>query len=194
MRHLISEESWLLAPRAIAYFCSALPDAKTSGAANEKSSPDYPLKMREAVRRGAINFLNRDIKYLWPAAVLPNGGFRWDLLVVANESPVNSAQAGAATANSGAASEGQPESRFDDQFWTANVNPSDRYVQSPPKTTRFRISPLDNTYDNLTIAGDWTACGLNVGCVEAAVMSGRLAAHALAKSPALEDIVGYDHP
>jgi hypothetical protein len=69
---------------------------------------------------------------------------------------------------------------LDSQFWTANVNPSDRYVQSPPKTTRFRISPLDNTYDNLTIVGDWTACGLNVGCVEAAVMSGRLAAHALA--------------
>jgi uncharacterized protein with NAD-binding domain and iron-sulfur cluster len=86
------------------------------------------------------------------------------------------------------------EARFDSQFWTANVNPSDRYVQSPPKTTRFRISPLDNTYDNLTIAGDWTACGLNVGCVEAAVMSGRLAAHALAGAPALEDIVGYDHP
>jgi uncharacterized protein with NAD-binding domain and iron-sulfur cluster len=150
--------------------------------------------MREAVRRGAIDFLNRDIKYLWPAAVLPTGGFRWDLLVGTNESAVNSAQADAANANSGAASGGHPESRFDHQFWTANVNPSDRYVQSPPKTTRFRISPLDNTYDNLTIAGDWTACGLNVGCVEAAVMSGRLAAHALAKSPALEDIVGYDHP
>jgi uncharacterized protein with NAD-binding domain and iron-sulfur cluster len=194
MRHLISEESWPLAPRAIAYFCSALPDAKTTGAANEKSTADYPLMMREVVRRSAIDFLNRDIKYLWPAAVLPNGGFRWDLLVDTNESPVNSAQAGAGTTNSGSASEGQPESRFDDQFWTANVNPSDRYVQSPPKTTRFRISPLDNTYDNLTIAGDWTACGLNVGCVEAAVMSGRLAAHALAKSPALEDIVGYDHP
>ena len=86
------------------------------------------------------------------------------------------------------------EERFNSQFWSANVNPSDRYVQSPPKTTRFRISPLDNTYDNLTIAGDWTACGLNVGCVEAAVMSGRLAAHALSGSPALEDIVGYDHP
>jgi acyl-CoA synthetase (AMP-forming)/AMP-acid ligase II len=27
------------------------------------------------------------------------------------------------------------------------------------------------TYDNLTVAGDWTACGLNMGCVEAAVMT-----------------------
>ena len=36
--------------------------------------------------------------------------------------------------------------------------------------------------------------GFNAGCVEAAVMSGRLAAAALSGLPALEDIVGYDHP
>jgi uncharacterized protein with NAD-binding domain and iron-sulfur cluster len=86
------------------------------------------------------------------------------------------------------------EKRFDTQFWTANVNPSDRYVLSLPGSAKYRISPLDNTYDNLTIAGDWTDCGHNAGCVEAAVMSGRLAAHALSGSPALEEIVGYDHP
>ena len=49
----------------------------------------------------------------------------------------------------------------------------------PSRQSATRISPLDNTYDNLTIAGDWTACGFNEGCVEAAVMSGRLAAHAI---------------
>ena len=85
-------------------------------------------------------------------------------------------------------------SRFDSQFWVANVNPTDRYTQSLPGSAEHRISPLDNTYDNLTLAGDWTDCGLNLGCVEAAVMSGRLAAHALSGSPALEDIIGFDHP
>jgi uncharacterized protein with NAD-binding domain and iron-sulfur cluster len=84
--------------------------------------------------------------------------------------------------------------RFDTQFWTANVNPSDRYVLSLPGSLEYRISPLDNTYDNFTIAGDWTECSLNVGCVEAAMMSGRLAAHAISGCPALEDVVGYDHP
>jgi uncharacterized protein with NAD-binding domain and iron-sulfur cluster len=53
---------------------------------------------------------------------------------------------------------------------------------------------LDNTYDNLTIAGDWTTCGLDAGCVEAAVISGRLAAHAISSSPSLEDIIAFDHP
>jgi hypothetical protein len=50
------------------------------------------------------------------------------------------------------------------------------------------------SFDNLTIAGDWTATGLDSGCIESAVMSGRLAAHALSQHPPLQDIVGYDHP
>ena len=74
------------------------------------------------------------------------------------------------------------------------MNPSDRYSLSLPGSLVYRISHLDPTYDNLTIAGDWTDCGFNAGCVEAAVMSGRLAAHALSLSPPLAAIVGYDHP
>ena len=181
MRHLIPEEGWAVRPRAIAYFCSALPDPPSAiGPARDRAA-----RLRDQVRRNAIDFLNRDIAPLWPRAVLPHGGgFRWELLIAPDEVPQ---PAGSAPPAAG-------ESRFDTQFWTANVNPSDRYVQSPPKTTGYRISPLDNTYDNLTVAGDWTACGLNLGCVEAAVISGRLAAHALAGAPALEEIIGYDHP
>ena len=79
-------------------------------------------------------------------------------------------------------------------YWNANINPSDRYVLSRPGSLASRLSPLDSGYDNLTIAGDWTDCGFNEGCIEAAVMSGLLAAHAISGTPALEDIVGYDHP
>lgn len=198
MRHLIAEESWRERPRAIAYFCSALPDAPRKGGPGA-AAPDPAACQREQVRRNAIDFLNREIVQLWPRAADPQGrGFRWELLVSPGESAhANSYSTPAArgsAANSAAPARAAGESRFDTQFWTANVNPSDRYVQSPPKTSGYRISPLDNTYDNLTIAGDWTACGLNVGCVEAAVISGRLAAHALAGAPALEEIVGYDHP
>jgi len=80
------------------------------------------------------------------------------------------------------------------QYWTANVNPTDRYTLTLPGSLKYRLSPLDNTYDNLTVAGDWTDCGFNQGCVEAAVMSGRLAAHAISGTPRLEEIVGFDHP
>jgi len=173
MRHLIEQERWQVAPKAIAYFCSALtgPDEQ---AMNE---PDYDLKRREQVRRDAIDFLNRHISQLWPRAVTRSGRFRWELLM----SPDRDCRA-------------QGEERFRSQFYTANVNPTERYVLSTPGTQKYRISPLDNTYDNLTIAGDWTACGLDTGCVESAMISGRLAAHAISGYPALPEIIGYDHP
>lgn len=80
------------------------------------------------------------------------------------------------------------------QHWQANWYGSARYTLALPGTSRFRISPLERLVANMTIAGDWTACGFNEGCVEAAVMSGMLAAHAIAGKPELGDIVGYDHP
>jgi uncharacterized protein with NAD-binding domain and iron-sulfur cluster len=76
-----------------------------------------------------------------------------------------------------------------------NGEGSDRYTQSLPKTIASRISPLDMSVLNMSVAGDWTSSGLDAGCVEAAVMSGMLAAHAISGgTPKLSDIVGYDHP
>lgn len=179
MRHLIPEEHWPQPPRAIAYFCAVLPDQPGDPPLADAS---YPVVRREAVRQNAIRFLRRDMPHFWPQAVRPNGEFRWELLLDPHEREPSAARTLA------------DESRFASQFWTANVNPSDRHSLALPGSARYRISPLDNTYDNLTIAGDWTSCGLNLGCVEAAVMSGRLAAHALSQSPPLADITGYDHP
>ncbi len=179
MPQLLSEESWGVRPGAIAYFCGVLPD---DAEPPEPLDRGYPKRRREEVRRAAVEFLERDVHHFWPNALRCSEGFRWELLIDPREDDPARVPVGA------------DESRFRTQFWTANVNPSDRYVLSLPGTQRFRISPLDNTYDNLTITGDWTECGHNAGCVEAAVMSGRLAAHAIAHLPRLEDIVGYDHP
>ncbi|MDQ2861678.1 MAG: hypothetical protein M3T55_13360, partial [Pseudomonadota bacterium] len=46
-------------------------------------------------------------------------------------------------------------------------------------------------FDNLKLAGDWIYTGLNVGSVEATVMSGKLASFALSGAPALDTIIGY---
>ncbi len=171
MGHLLAREGWPLPPRALAYFCSVLPPLDVP---DDRSNPAYLPVAREEVRRNAVHFLKHDIAHLWPGAVRAPGEFRWELLVDPREA--------------------LGEARFASQYWAANVNPSDRYALSLPGSSAYRISPLDRAYDNLTIAGDWTACGFNAGCVEAAVMSGRLAAHAIAGSPPLADIVGYDHP
>lgn len=174
MRHLLRRETWEARPQALAYFCSALSDLEEPGA---RSGAEYLREQRGRVRENAVRFLNQDVTHLWPGAAGEPGKFRWELL---------------ADPNGGRRGEG--EKRFDSQFWTANVNPSDRYALSLPGSSAYRLSPLDYTYDNLTVTGDWTDCGFNAGCVEAAVMSGRLAAHAVSGSPRLEDIVGFDHP
>ena len=85
--------------------------------------------------------------------------------------------------------------RVGNEHVQANATGSDRYTLSLPKTIAQRISPLDRSVPNMTIAGDWTASGLDAGCVEGAVMSGMLAAYAICgDEDLLDSIVGYDHP
>jgi uncharacterized protein with NAD-binding domain and iron-sulfur cluster len=172
MSHLLPEEAWKTPVGAVAYFCSVLPDTTPA----DGVSAAYHAAQRALVRGNAVRFLDRDVKNLWPGAVTKRGGFKWSLLASAE------------------AKGGRGAARLDTQFFTANVNPSDRYVLSLPGTLQYRLSPLDLICDNLTIAGDWTATGLDTGCIESAVMSGRLAAHALSKHPPLAEIIGYDHP
>jgi len=172
MTHLGSAEDWVSTPKAIAYFCSVLPEGPTP----VPSDTAFASQQREHVRQNAVSFLNQHVAQLWPNAVESPGSFRWELLADPNGNSTES---------------GKGEERFGTQFWIANVNPTDRYVLSLPGTVHNRISPLDDTYDNLTVVGDWTECGLNLGCVEAAVMSGRLAAHHVSQKPSLDEIFGY---
>ena len=174
MPQLIREETFPNPVKGVAYFCSVLRD----GAEEEMKRSDYPERRQQEVRGNAIRFLNEDLGRLWPGAVDGTGRFRWDVLASPTARPAK----------------GADERRIDSQYVRANVEPSDRYCLSLPGTLSARISPLDPTYDNLTVAGDWTDCGFNEGCVEAAVMSGRLAAHAVSRQPPLEKIVGFDHP
>jgi hypothetical protein len=97
--------------------------------------------------------------------------FRWDLLV------------------GGGARLG--EDRFDSQFWRANVDPSERYVLSLPGSDKYRLRTDASGYENLVLAGDWIDCGLNAGCLEAAVMSGLQAANVLVGNPITDRIAGY---
>lgn len=174
MAHVIPEEAWApdRQPATAVYFCSVLADPPEPPGDDDCG---YPARRTAEVRTAAEAFLSAAARPFWPRAY-DDAGFRWQLLAT----PDPKAPTGRA--------------RFATQYWRANVNPSDRYVLSLPGSLKHRISPLEMTYDNLTIAGDWTECGLNSGCTEAAVMSGRLAAHALSGFPALADITGYDHP
>jgi uncharacterized protein with NAD-binding domain and iron-sulfur cluster len=160
--------------KTVAYFCNVLKDS----AAPPRGQADGWLRAQDSlVYTQAERFLRNDVAAIWPHAVEPvSGEFIWDLLV----DP--SAQPGA--------------KRLCAQYWRANVEPSERYVLSLPGTGKYRIEPGDTGFQNLHAAGDWTACHLNAGCVEAAVISGMLAANAIHAAcnnqAAVERIIGID--
>lgn len=183
MRQVIPAEDWPAqdAPRTVAYFCGPLealegdvPDAVRLDALD----PAYPDRRAMQVRSNAVHFLNTRMVGLWRNASRLDQ-FDWSLLVDGTDPArvhLNAEQVDAAIHAS------------------ANINPSDQYVLATAGSIRFRISPLDTGIANMTVAGDWTACGFTEGCVEAAVISGKLASHAISMLPRLEDIIGYDHP
>lgn len=113
---------------------------------------------RDQVRDTLRRFLDEEAGALWPGAVDADG-FRWQLLWDEDGR--------------------RGPDRLQAQYVRANTDPSDRYVQSPPGSGRHRISPGSTGFVNLAIAGDWTACGLDAGCVEAATRSGVQAARAI---------------
>jgi uncharacterized protein with NAD-binding domain and iron-sulfur cluster len=76
-----------------------------------------------------------------------------------------------------------PEERFTNQYFRQNFYGSERYVLSVPNSVQYRLPPDDSGFENLFLAGDWTRCGINAGCVEAATISGLVAARGLTGHP-----------
>ena len=141
-------------PGTVAYFCGTLNAAWPTA----ESGAGYLHRYQQQVREQATSFIDRNLSPFFPNA-FTDKGFDWHLL-----GGVNGERGRAA---------------LDTQHVSVNVDPSDRYVQSIPGTERYRLRPDESGYDNLVLAGDWTDCAMNAGCIEAAVMSGLQAANAL---------------
>jgi uncharacterized protein with NAD-binding domain and iron-sulfur cluster len=148
-------------PKSVWYFCGTLDDVEG------KNDWDHADKQ---VRAAAFDYLHA-IGQQWPGAVDSSGEFRWELLY--------------------ADPDVHGSARFDTQFWRANITPTERYVQTLPRTVRYRLAADESGLANLFLAGDWTRNGMDIGAVEATVMSGMLAARAISGSPA--KIAWADH-
>ncbi len=162
MSHLAELEDWgeVEPPRTVGYFCGTLP--MDAGSGSDASAH---------TRNQAIRFLRQHSRHFWPCALDPaTQDFRWDLLCADRDVT-------------------GPD-RFDTQYWTANTDPSDLYVQSLPGTDSYRLRPDSSGYRNLALAGDWTDCGYNAGCIEAAAVSGLQAANTLLGRPRWDRISG----
>jgi len=153
-------------PGTVAYFCGSLDAPWPPG----RDVDDYLRAVEAQVHSEAADHVDRHLRLFFPHA-FDADGFDWNLL------------AGNDGARGVAALAGQHVS--------VNIDPSDRYVQSVPGSDRYRLRADESGYDNLVLAGDWTDCGMNAGCIEAAVMSGLQAANALLGRGRFHRIRGY---
>ena len=181
--HLLKWEDWPTdgMPKALWYFSGAMADYEAHEAPPPFTDTQYPARAHARVKAQCVQYLQASIGPLLPLAttnaVSPPGdpmGLDFSLLQGFDE-----------------ASAGDGVHRFKQQFWRANIDPTESYVTSPPGSTAARLKAWGSGFSNLVLAGDWIYTGLNVGSVEGAVMGGRLASHAVSGYPALSAIVGY---
>lgn len=180
LTELLPFEGWPVSPYPLnlSYYTSPLPD-DPAPAPDEVLPPSDDCDAQALkVRANAIRLLNDGAYIPWPKAttgVPPARGFDWELLVDLRPGQ----HAG--------------QDRIDSQFYKANVALTERYVLSVPGSSKHRLQAHDNDeFSNLYLAGDWTWCGLNVGAMESATMSGMLCSLALSGFPERKDIAGVD--
>ncbi len=161
MSHLIPQESWDTGRvKMIGYFTGCLAE---EGETPPPRDHAYPKEILNHNRERTKELFSRGILPIWP-------GFSWDRLV----SPPGE----------------RGESRLDGQYHRVNIDPSERYVQTVAGSSRYRLKSGESGFSGLVLAGDWTLNGLNMGCVEAATVSGMQASRAISGYP--EKIVGEE--
>ena len=172
MSHLLAVEDWPDAdrPRTLAYFCSAL---REHGARHDpRSRPRHGGGERQPLSRPRH-------RPVLPRCGAPGGaegvgsgrgGFDWDLLRGADGL--------------------HGVDRLGAQHIVASVDASDRYVQSVPGSGCRRLRADQSGVDNLALAGDWVASGLDAGCLEAAVLAGVQAANVVRGRALRDGVIG----
>lgn len=156
--------------QALWYFSGVM---ATDHETSQVDDPAYPQRRRNDALANAKQFLARDIGRLLSSF---SAGFDHQRLVSPPGSPPPATN----------------DERLAQQVVRVNFQPSDRYVQALAGSTRFWLEAgRSPRFAKLSLAGDWTCNGLNVGCVEAAVMSGLLAANDLLGRPHADAVVGY---
>jgi uncharacterized protein with NAD-binding domain and iron-sulfur cluster len=159
MGFLIDSEGWPAAdrPAGLAYYCGQLRD----GPEPPHSDKGFPTQIQDAVEAAAKTWIAENAP-LYMSAVKSSSsplGIAPDVLFVPQSASV-------------------PD-RLDWQYWRGNVSPWEMYQQAAPDTVFLRRRGDRSGFANVWLAGDWTLNGLNVGCVEAAVMSGLQCARAM---------------
>lgn len=161
MSHLLPRET--LPPRAVgsvAYLTAAMPDDEPVPRSRAEAV-GYCQRQTARVHARTEQFLRESGAHLWPA-LRPRPG-----------------HPGTSTANLYTTDPAADPLQW--QHFSPVLNPSDRYVRSVRGSTQHRLDADESGYHNLTLCGDWTMNPMNLGCVEAATMSGLRAAQVISR-------------
>ncbi len=155
-------------PESISYFAGPF---ESFPGDHPPTDHEFPAMAQRAVTEKAIAHFKQTIGPMWPKATLAGDPASLDPALL--HDPENR----------------QGDSRYDAQYFWININPTDRYVQSPQGSTSLRIKGDESGFENLYLVGDWTYNSvLNVGCLEAAAVSAMRTAQAICGCP--QTIIG----
>ncbi len=167
-KEVIEVESWpkKRKPQGLSYLCSTMPHTTQFTSQAEADAE---------VLENARELLDGGLRVILPKIVDGKGNPRWGWIVDPTDAT------------------GADPDRLATQWHRANVTPTEQYVLSLVGSSEHRLPVHDpDGPSNLYLAGDWTKCQLNCGCMEAATISGMLCSEALSKYPELGDIAGLD--
>jgi uncharacterized protein with NAD-binding domain and iron-sulfur cluster len=167
MSDLIERESWPagFTPANIAYFCGPTPAPNAdqilqNAMQSNFTDTDFPTVQTDLAKQCALDYLQQLSSYIWPGISTGQNNFDFSKLIDLKN--------------------GQGQARFDDQFFRANIDPTELYVMSFTGSSACRLN-TDQThlFPNLYITGDWINNGFNAGCIEATAMAGLQTARAI---------------
>jgi uncharacterized protein with NAD-binding domain and iron-sulfur cluster len=167
MSDLIGRENWPqgYTPQNIAYFCGPTPQPNANqilqnAQQSDFSDPTFPQTQTTMAQQFALDYLQQLSAHIWPGIWQGQSSFDFTKLIDINN--------------------GQGIARFNDQFFRANIDPTELYVMSFTGSSAYRLkTDQTGTFGNLYITGDWIDNGFNAGCIEATVMAGLQTARAI---------------
>jgi len=168
---VLSSECWKdPKPQNESIICGPMKGPPTAPPSSDKSFPEENAAL---VLEHTVEYLENFSAALWPN--LNQGGkFDWGIL----------------HDTSGAIG----QDRLNSQYLHANIDPTERYVQSVAGSSVHRLRTDQSGFLNLYLTGDWIDNPQNLGSFEATVMSGKLASRAISGFPKHILRVSDDNP
>jgi uncharacterized protein with NAD-binding domain and iron-sulfur cluster len=162
--YMIAWENWDINARPGGLFYLIGP-APTNYPVAPIENAQFPSDQDTALHDRLVEYLNQYTGHILPYATRrdnPNG-LNWDVLAAPDTF------------------EGIDRLKY--QYLRMNYEPTERYVLSLKGSNAYRMKTDQSGFSNLYLVGDWINTGINVGCVEVAMMSGMQASRAISGYP-----------